>query len=50
MIQRDRYHAVAAIVFAQYWLVTFDLPITAASQTGVAIAVTTVTSLSEFIN
>ncbi|KZT56235.1 amino acid transporter [Calocera cornea HHB12733] len=38
------YHAVASIVFAQYWLVLFDQPITPASQTAVAIAVTTVTS------
>ncbi|EJU03979.1 amino acid transporter [Dacryopinax primogenitus] len=38
------YHAVTAIVFAQYWLVAFSLPITSTSQTVVAIIGTTVTS------
>lgn len=38
------YHAVASIVFAQYWLLAFDQPITPFSQTSVAIVVTTITS------
>ncbi|KZO90750.1 amino acid transporter [Calocera viscosa TUFC12733] len=38
------YHAVASIVFAQYWLTIFGLPITPNSQTVVAITVTTITS------
>jgi len=38
------YHAVTAIVFAQYWLLAFDLSITPFSQTLVAIVVTTITS------
>ncbi|KZT56238.1 amino acid transporter [Calocera cornea HHB12733] len=38
------YNGVTAIVFAQYWLLLFDMPITAANQTMVAIVVTTITS------